>query len=87
MPDGMVPIKARKPKDPMARAKKLAERMAKRLDSEDVGDISVALAILTSGIVHQYAEDLARAKELLVGIRRLEDRFIESAYSGQENVH
>ena len=77
----------KKPADPMARAKKLAERMAKRLASEDVGDISIALALLTSGVVHQYAEDLTKAHELIAGIRRLEDRFIESAFSGQANVN
>jgi hypothetical protein len=80
-PDGTAP-------DPMARARTLAERMAKRLDREDVADISLALAFLTSGIVHQYADDFTRARELVTGIRKLEDRLLESAYkAGPTRVH
>ena len=72
----------------MARAKRLAERMARRLDGEEVGDITLALALLTGGIVHQYAENIDRAQDLIAGIRRLEDRFIASAYiQHQTSMH
>jgi hypothetical protein len=72
----------------MARARTLAERMAKRLDQEDVADISLAIALLTSGIVHQYAEDVTRARDLIAGIRKLEDRLIQTSYeSGAAQIH
>jgi hypothetical protein len=73
--------------DPMSNAKKLAERIAKEMDSEDVGDVTVAVAILTSGIVYQRADDLGKARELLAGIRQLEDRFILGAYQAGSDVN
>jgi hypothetical protein len=73
--------------DPMARAKVLADRMAKTLDREDVGDVSVALALLTGGMVHQYAETLQKAQDILTGIRRLEDQFVERAFMHESLLH
>jgi hypothetical protein len=79
---------AAKAPDPMARARTLAERIAMRLDQGNVADVSLAIALLTSGIIHQYAEDFTRARDLIAGIRKLEDRLIESSYeSGSEQIH
>lgn len=75
------PPRSAKAPDPMARARILAERMAKRLGNEDVGDVSIALALLTSGMVYQYADNAAKAHDLLAGIRRLEDQFVERAFT------
>lgn len=66
--------------DPMARAKRLADRMARRLEGEDVADIPLALALLTGSIVHQCADDIDHARKLIAGIRSLEDRFLASAF-------
>jgi hypothetical protein len=73
------PLPAADAAAPMARAKKLAERMAKRLENEEVGDVTIAVALLMSGVVLHYADDRAKAHDLTAGIRRLEDRFIERA--------
>lgn len=70
------------PPDPMARASNLAERMAKILTNEDVSDAALAVAILTSGVIHQYAADALKAENLLEGIRKLEDDIILRAFSG-----
>lgn len=69
---------------PMARAKKLAERMAKRLENEEVGDVTIAVALLMSGVVLHYADDGTKAHDLTAGIRRLEDRFIACALAAAE---
>jgi hypothetical protein len=71
--------------EPMARAKRLAEKMARVLNNEDVSDIAIAVALLTSGVVHQYADDRVKAGELMAGIRKLEDRFVAKAL-GVEDV-
>ena len=60
-------------------SKQLAEKMALLLNNEDVSDVTIAIALLTSGVVHQYAGDLAKARELLGRIHRLEDRFVSKA--------
>lgn len=69
---------------PMVRAKKLAERMAKRLENEEVGDVTIAVALLMSGVVLHYADDRTKAQNLAAGIRRLEDRFIECAFEAAQ---
>ena len=60
--------------EPLARANWLAETMAQVLNDEDVSDVAIALALLTSAVVNHYAGDPARADELLSAIRKLEDR-------------
>ena len=65
--------------DALGRAMVLAERMAKVLSDESVADTSVALALLASGVVEFYAEDLNHARHMLSAIRDLEDRFVEAA--------
>jgi hypothetical protein len=65
--------------DALGRATVLAERMAKVLSEESVTDTSVALALLASGVVEFYAEDLNHARHMLGAIRDLEDRFVEAA--------
>jgi hypothetical protein len=42
--------------EPVVRAKPLAEQMALVLNNDDVADASIAVALLTSGVVHQYAD-------------------------------
>ena len=61
---------------PLTRAKYLAEMMAKVLDDEVVSDASIALALLTGGIVSYYATDAMRANELISTIRKIEDRLL-----------
>ena len=65
--------------EPLARAKQLAEKMARVLNNEEVSDVTIAVALLTSGVVHQYGDDLAKARELMAAIRKLEDRFVAKA--------
>jgi hypothetical protein len=60
----------------LGRAKQLAAKMARALNDEDVADVTIAVALLTSGVIHQYADNKAKAGELIENIRRLEDRFI-----------
>lgn len=62
--------------EPLTRAKRLAEKMARVLDNEEVSDVAVAVALLTSGVVHQYADGPAKADELVNAIRRIEDRLL-----------
>jgi hypothetical protein len=69
------------PAQPTTRAKQLAERMARVLNDEDVSDVAIAVALLTSGVVHQYADDVAKARELMTSMRKLEDRFVATALS------
>jgi len=61
------------------RAKRLAEKMAQVLDDEDVSDVAIAVALLTTGVVDYYADGPARANELVNAIRKLEDRFLAEA--------
>ena len=62
--------------EPLTRAKRLAEKMARVLDNEEVSDVAVAVALLTSGVVNHYAGDPAKATDLVNKIRKLEDRFL-----------
>jgi hypothetical protein len=65
---------------PMARAKKLAEKMARVLDGESVSDVTVALALLTSGAIHQHADEVGKAQELVQAVHHLEKRFLQTVY-------
>ena len=73
--------------DALGRARVLAERMAKVLSDETVTDTSVALALLASGVVEFYAEDLSHARHMLGAIRDLEDRFVEAAMHDAEGIN
>jgi hypothetical protein len=46
-------------------ARETAEKMARELNNEGVSDASIAVALLTSGIVHQYT-DLRRGFESVI---------------------
>jgi hypothetical protein len=72
-PDGFIPLKV--PPEPLTRPKRLAEKMARVLDDEDVSDVAIAVALL----VDYYADGPARANELVNAIRKLEDRFLAEA--------
>lgn len=80
------PIAIKHGTDPMGRAKGLAERMAKVLTDENVTGVSMAVALLTSGVIHQYADTLAVARDLVASMRRLEDLMIESAFHTKSPV-
>jgi hypothetical protein len=62
--------------EPLTRAKWLAEKMALVLNDEDVSDVAVAVALLTSAVVNHYADDSAKVTELVNTIRELEDRLL-----------
>jgi hypothetical protein len=62
--------------EPLTRAKWLAEKMAQVLNDEDVSDVAVALALLTSAVVNHYADDPTKVIELVDTIRELEDRLL-----------
>jgi hypothetical protein len=66
--------------EPLARAKMLAEKMAHVLDGESVSDVTVALALLTSGAIHQHADEADKARELVKLVHYLEERFLASVY-------
>jgi hypothetical protein len=66
--------------EPMARAKKLAEKMAGLLEGESVSDVAVALTLLTSGAIHHHADDIDEARELIETVHYLEKRFLATAY-------
>jgi hypothetical protein len=76
-PDGFIPLKV--PPEPLTRAKRLVEKMARVLDDEDVSDVAIAVALLTTGVVDYYADGPAMANELVNVIRKLEDRFLAEA--------
>jgi hypothetical protein len=76
-PHGFIPLKVLA--EPLTRAKRLAEKMARVLDDEDVSDVAIAVALLTTGVVDYYADGPARANELVKAIRKLEDRFLAEA--------
>jgi hypothetical protein len=61
--------------EPLTRAKRLAEKMARVLNNEDVS----AVALLTDGVVNHYARDTATANALVSKIRGLEDRLLAKA--------
>jgi hypothetical protein len=69
--------------DPMERANALAKRMANVLSHQDAADVSLAVALLTSGVIHQFAESLTAARDLIASIRRVEDLIIDSAFDEQ----
>jgi hypothetical protein len=70
-------------KEPLTRAKWLAEKMALVLNDEEVSDVAVAVALLTSAVVNHYADDPAKVTELVNTIRELEDRLLaETALVG-----
>lgn len=66
--------------EPLARAKQLAERMARVLDNEEQSDVAVAVALLTSGVVNHYAGDPTKANDLVSKIRKLEDRLLAKTF-------
>jgi hypothetical protein len=66
--------------EPLARAKKLAEKMARVLDGESVSDVTVALALLTSGAIHQHADDVGKARQLVQAVHHLEGRFLKTVF-------
>jgi hypothetical protein len=69
--------------EPLARAKWLAETMAQVLNDEDVSDVAIAIALLTSAVVSHYESDPAKVTELANTIRELEDRLLaETALVG-----
>ena len=65
--------------EPLRRAKRLAEKMARALDEEEMSDVAVAVALLTSGVVSRYAGNPVEANALMGTIRELEDRFLAVA--------
>ena len=62
--------------EPLTRAKWLAEKIAHMLNNEDVSEVAVALALLTSAVVNHYANNPAKGTELVNTIRELEDRLL-----------
>ena len=72
---------------PLDRAQRLAARMAKVVHGHDVADVSLAVALLTSGLVHQYAESLPVARDLIKSIRCVEDQMIKNAFEITEPIH
>jgi hypothetical protein len=46
------------------------------LNNEDVSDVAIAVALLTSAVVTYYADNLAKVTELVSTIRELEDRLL-----------
>jgi hypothetical protein len=59
----------------LTRAKWLAEKMSLVPNDEDVSDVAVAIALLTSAVVN-YADHPAKVAELVDTIRELEDRLL-----------
>jgi hypothetical protein len=74
IPDGFIPVEVLA--EPLARAKLLAEKIARVLKGEDISDAAIAVALLTSGVVNHYAGGPAKARELVDTIRRVEDRLL-----------
>ena len=70
--------------EPLTRAKWLAETMASQvLNDEDVSDVAIAIALLTSAVVNHDESDPAKVTELVNTIRELEDRLLaETALVG-----
>jgi thymidine phosphorylase len=65
--------------EPLRRAKRLAEQMARVLDKEEMSDAAVAVALLTSGVVRRHAGNAVEAEELMDTIREFEDRLLAVA--------
>jgi hypothetical protein len=82
IPDGFIPVEVLA--DPLARAKRLAEKMARVLKDEEISDAAFAVAFLTSGVVDHYAEGPAKARELVDTIRRVEDRLLASSLEADD---
>jgi hypothetical protein len=72
--------------DPLARANELAEKMANVLEKEDVADVALALALLTSGVIDFYADGLIEARFLVDRIRQLEDELIQKSCATSHQV-
>jgi hypothetical protein len=77
-PDGFIPVEVLA--EPLARAKLLAEKMARVLKDEDISDAAIAVALLTSGVVNHHAGGPAKARELVDTIRRVEDRLLATTF-------
>lgn len=61
----------------LARARLLAKRMARMLDDdEELPDLALAIALLTSAVVNRYAGDPAKSGEFVKTIRSFEDRLL-----------
>jgi len=61
--------------------------MARVLSDEDVSDVAIAVALLTSGVVNHYAEGPAKV-ELVSKIRKLEDSLLaRTFYAGDLRLH
>jgi hypothetical protein len=70
--------------EPLPRAKRLAEPMAQVLNDEDVSDVAITIALLTSAVVNHDESDPAKVTELVNTIRELEDRLLaETALVGE----
>jgi hypothetical protein len=74
IPDGFIPVEVLA--EPLARAKLLAEKLARVLKDEDISDAAIAVALLTSAVVNHYAGGPAMERELVDTIRRVDDRLL-----------
>jgi hypothetical protein len=81
-PKSLVPMEA--PAEPLARAKRLAEKMARVLNDAEVSDAAVAVAFLTSGVVTHFADDPAKGPQIINTIRKLEDRLMAGAFDAAD---
>jgi hypothetical protein len=79
----MRPLELTELDEPMARAPKLAEKMARVLRNEEITDAIVALALLATGVVEHYVSDFSEACDLMLAIRGLEDRLLAAAHDVQ----
>jgi hypothetical protein len=52
----------------------------KFLMAKAFSDVTVALALLTSGAIHQHADEADKARELVKLVHYLEERFLASVY-------
>ena len=85
-PDGFIPLESLS--EPLARARRLAEQMARILNDEDVSDVAIAVALLTSGVVKHYAGGPAKVTELVTKIRKLEDSLLARTFdAGDLRLH
>jgi hypothetical protein len=65
--------------DPLARAKQLAEKMAGLLETEEVSDAALAVAMLTTGVVAYHTTNAVAASGLMRTIRQMEDKLLLAA--------
>jgi hypothetical protein len=47
---------------------------------EKASDVTVALALLTSGAIHQHADDVGKARQLIETVHHLEQRFLKTVF-------